>query len=131
MKWSVLLLGLLGLGAEAQPQCWVGGSGTSYALKSNNPSCLDNSLIPRDATYLDLSNIMIPSIPEGLFQGLANLQVVRLQGNFLKSIPEGLFRGLTNLQGINLQNNFFKTVPEGLFQGLSSLQEMYCSDCLL
>ena len=73
---------------------------------------------------LGLSGNNLSSLPQGIFQGLSNLQTLRLEENNLSSLPQGIFQGLSNLQSLQLYNNNLSSLPQGIFQGLSNLEEL-------
>ena len=51
-----------------------------------------------DVASLVLSHNQLTSLPEHLFEGLNNLQRLKLFDNKLAHLPEGIFEGLNNLQ---------------------------------
>ena len=90
--------------------------------------CSGLSEIKPSCTVLDLSYDNLSSLPEGIFQGLSNLQELDLYNNNLSSLPQGIFQGLSNLQGLNLNRNNLSSLPQGIFQGLSNLQTLSLAD---
>jgi len=70
---------------------------------------------------LDLGSNDITSIESGAFNSLSNLVSLDLNGCFLGSLPSGLFNGLNNLTDLDLGMNGFESLPSGIFSGLNSL----------
>ena len=96
-------------------------------LSGNNLSSLPegvfDGLSNLETLWLDGNNLS--SLPEGVFDGLSNLQELWLHGNNLSSLPEGVFDGLSNLETLRLDGNNLSSLPEGVFDGLSNLQELW------
>lgn len=66
-----------------------------------------NSAYEYHTADLDLSNLELTSLPEGVFADLINLQSLDLSGNRLRSLPDKDFEGLSNLQYLRITNNQF------------------------
>ncbi len=73
---------------------------------------------------LNLINEGITSLKSGDFDGLTNLELLRIDQNLLTSLPENIFAGLPNLETLNLSQNPLTDLDEDLFQGLSSLKNL-------
>jgi hypothetical protein len=93
MKFVVVCCLSMMLVSQIRADCWEPDPYFSgvYRLTSADPNCLNNSIIPRNATQLyDL--ITFGKLICLYFRDLIDLE--------LKSVPEGLFQGLTNLLGM-------------------------------
>jgi Leucine-rich repeat (LRR) protein len=75
----------------------------------------------REATKLDLSNIKLSKLPEGIGY-LSKLESLDLSENLLRDIPES-FDQLTQLKLLNLSKNQLNALPEWLGQ-LTQLQTL-------
>jgi BspA type Leucine rich repeat region (6 copies) len=76
---------------------------------------------------IDFHRIPFTTLPENLFQGLSNLNEIRiLFGNDkLSSLPENLFRGLTSLKSLFLGTSAKSIfLPDRLFEDLVALQSI-------
>ena len=63
-------------------------------------------------------------LPDGVFQGMTNLETLRMRNNNLKVLQPGVFHGLTNLQTLDLDGNKLKKLSPGAFDGLTNLEEL-------
>ena len=73
----------------------------------------------------------LATLPEGVFDGLTNLDTLGLSGNQLATLPEGVFDGLTNLKSLGLDENQLATLPAGLFDSLTNLKSLGLNDSQL
>jgi hypothetical protein len=64
----------------------------------------------------------LSALPEGAFQGLAELRVLALHSNGLVALPDALLRGLGHLRQVSLRHNRLRALPRALFRNLSSLE---------
>ena len=105
--------------------------------------------LPSKIVSINLSYNNIKEIPEGLFEGKTNLEVVEFNGNDrISTIPKDLFKdtnkikeiymsylgvnkvekgtfnNLENLDIIDLQNNKISEIEENAFDGLSNLTQL-------
>ena len=72
-------------------------------------------------TSLWLWRKSISSLKVGDFDGLTNLEDLRLNSNQLKSLPTDIFSGLASLNTLFLDSNQLSSLPADVFSGLSSL----------
>ena len=72
-------------------------------------------------TVMYLQNRGIASLQRGDFDGLVNLQGLRLWGNDLTILPKGVFDSLGNLQMLGLGNNILTTLTSDVFDDLGNL----------
>ncbi len=64
------------------------------------------------AATIDLSNNLLSTLPDGLFDDLQNVQQLDLQKNRLMGLPEGIFSRLANnLRILNLSHNRLSSLP--------------------
>ncbi len=74
---------------------------------------------------LDLPGAGLTVLEGDDFDGLRNLQELRLNGNSLRELPEAIFSGLSRLQRLWLQDNALRELPEGLFDdALDRLEDL-------
>ena len=95
----------------------------TYLNVSNNLICKWNTrlaLVPY-MEQLDMSMNCLQHLHLDTFKGLANLQLLRLEGNMLAEIPPSLFRGLQSLTGIYLSRNELISLDEQSFLELDQL----------
>lgn len=72
---------------------------------------------------LDLSDNVIKSLPDRLFQNVISFNYLYLDSNFIKEIPDGLFGAGTALKAFNLNHNRLKEVP---VQVLKKFKDLTC-----
>ena len=77
-----------------------------------------------DLGYVPFTGNQITSIERGDFEGLTNLQTLRLGANQITSIESGAFEGLANLQTLSLRWNQIASIERGDFEGLVNVQEL-------
>ena len=71
---------------------------------------------------------VIPTLRQGDFQGLSQLERLTLAGVGLTELPEGVFLDLHGLETLWLPNNRLTRLPERVFAGLSSLGSLSLAD---
>ena len=71
---------------------------------------------------LPLINQEIARLKSGDFQGLANLQDLRLEHNSLTALPADVFDGLTSLNTLYLEHNSLTALPTDMFTHLPALE---------
>ncbi|XP_013192163.1 toll-like receptor Tollo [Amyelois transitella] len=71
--------------------------------------------------YLDFSHNRVSKLEIALFRDLHNLQVLKMQENFIEHIPENVFSTLSNLHTLILSNNRLTTIESYAFTGLQVL----------
>jgi hypothetical protein len=59
-------------------------------------------------------------LPEGIFQGMTNLESLDIGDNKFTTLPAGIFQGLTKLKYLFINNNKLTTLPAGIFDGLTA-----------
>ena len=65
------------------------------------------------------------SLPTGLFDGLAGLEVLSITGTSLTSLDDGTFDGLSNLRKLRLSENWYlASLSEDIFDNLSNLERL-------
>ncbi|XP_055347510.1 protein slit-like [Paramacrobiotus metropolitanus] len=73
---------------------------------------------------LDLSNNLVPFIPDYAFANLTKLATLIMSYNKLQCIPRHSFRGLTALRLLSLHGNDLSTIPEGTFDDLVAMSHI-------
>ncbi|XP_039300523.1 protein toll [Nilaparvata lugens] len=73
-----------------------------------------------DTLRLDESNLTV--IPDDLFQDVTNVSWLNIRGNFITDLPKDVFRSLTKLQVLELGNNKLKNLEPGVFNNLTRLR---------
>ncbi|XP_053604299.1 toll-like receptor Tollo [Plodia interpunctella] len=71
--------------------------------------------------YLDFSHNRVSKMEIALFRDLHNLQILKMQENFIEHIPENVFSTLSNLHTLILSNNRLTTIESYAFTGLQVL----------
>ncbi|XP_015259245.1 PREDICTED: amphoterin-induced protein 3-like [Cyprinodon variegatus] len=95
-------------------------------------SCSDQGLdtvpgaIPISTVTLDLNHNQILQLEEDSFQGLLQLEVLRLAHNQLTTIQPGAFRNSSGglLRHLDLSSNQLQTLKQDYFQDLPGLEEL-------
>ena len=77
------------------------------ALLRSTPQCI-----------IQVTQNKLQTLPQGVFEGLVNLDVLDLEYNELETLPVDVFRGL-NLRFLGLEANSFQTLQVGVFDALS------------
>ncbi|KAF4078422.1 hypothetical protein AMELA_G00199080 [Ameiurus melas] len=80
------------------------------------------------SVYLHNNKLSDAGLPEGMFNGSDNLEVLILSSNFLRYVPKGLPKALFRL---HLKNNKLEKIPSGAFENLPHLRELYLQNNLL
>lgn len=75
-------------------------------------------------TTLYLGGSYITEIPCGLFNGMSNLKILRLNNNNIKTFPDKLFDSCTQLTSLFLNDNPIESVSQELFHKLHNLKEV-------
>ncbi|KAL8178654.1 UNVERIFIED_CONTAM: hypothetical protein K2H54_054680, partial [Gekko kuhli] len=74
------------------------------------------------SVYLHNNKLEDSGLPESMFNGSSNVEVLIMSSNFLKYVPKNLPRALYKL---HLKNNKLEKIPKGAFTELSGLRELY------
>nr|XP_020655312.1 podocan [Pogona vitticeps] len=74
------------------------------------------------SVYLHNNKLEDAGLPESMFNGSDNVEVLIMSSNFLKYVPKNLPRALYKL---HLKNNKLEKIPKGAFSELSGLRELY------
>ena len=98
------------------------GYGDITALKLGDFDGLTN------LQHLRLRNNQLSSLPAGLFDHLTALETLDLDDNQLSSLPAGLFDHLTALETLDLDDNQLSSLPAGLFDNLTALETLDLDD---
>lgn len=71
--------------------------------------------------FLDFSHNRVSKMEIALFRDLNNLQILKMQDNFIEHIPENVFASLFNLHTLILSNNRLTIIESYAFNGLKAL----------
>ncbi|KAM6456419.1 podocan isoform 1-T2 [Liasis olivaceus] len=74
------------------------------------------------SVYLHNNKLDDAGLPESMFNGSDNVEVLIMSSNFLKYVPKNLPRAMYKL---HLKNNKLEKIPTGAFSELSELREIY------
>ncbi|KAK3547086.1 hypothetical protein QTP86_010527 [Hemibagrus guttatus] len=80
------------------------------------------------SVYLHNNKLSDVGLPEGMFNGSDNLEVLILSSNYLRYVPKGLPIALFRL---HLKNNNLEKIPSGAFENLPHLRELYLQNNFL
>ena len=80
---------------------------------------------------LNLYNISLQHLRQGVFAGLKGLQELSLKNNQLNWIASGIFEELVQLQFLSLQNNMLTVIQSDMFKGLVRLEDLWLGDNML
>ncbi|EHH49916.1 hypothetical protein EGM_00654, partial [Macaca fascicularis] len=78
--------------------------------------------LTRRSVYLHNNKLADAGLPDNMFNGSSNVEVLILSSNFLRHVPKHLPPALYKL---HLKNNKLEKIPPGAFSELSSLRELY------
>uniref|UniRef100_A0A673N7N0 Podocan-like n=1 Tax=Sinocyclocheilus rhinocerous TaxID=307959 RepID=A0A673N7N0_9TELE len=82
----------------------------------------------RVSVYLHNNKLTDAGLPENMFNGSDNLEILIMSSNFLRYVPKGL---PTALYRLHLKNNKLEKIPAGAFDNLFHLRELYLQNNLL
>nr|XP_044995219.1 podocan isoform X1 [Jaculus jaculus]XP_044995220.1 podocan isoform X1 [Jaculus jaculus]XP_044995221.1 podocan isoform X1 [Jaculus jaculus] len=74
------------------------------------------------SVYLHNNKLADAGLPDHMFNGSSNVEILILSSNFLRHVPKHLPRALYKL---HLKNNKLEKIPPGAFSELSNLRELY------
>ncbi|KAM4872128.1 podocan isoform 1-T3 [Thomomys bottae] len=74
------------------------------------------------SVYLHNNKLADAGLPENMFNGSSNVEILILSSNFLRHVPKHLPPALYKL---HLKNNKLEKIPSGAFSELSNLRELY------
>ncbi|XP_049631131.1 podocan [Suncus etruscus] len=74
------------------------------------------------SVYLHNNKLADAGLPDNMFNGSGNVEILILSSNFLRHVPKHLPPALYKL---HLKNNKLEKIPPGAFSELSSLRELY------
>ncbi|XP_067303259.1 podocan isoform X2 [Pseudorasbora parva] len=80
------------------------------------------------SVYLHNNKLTDAGLPENMFNGSDNLEILIMSSNFLRYVPKGLPAALFRL---HLKNNKLEKIPGGAFDNLSRLRELYLQNNFL
>ncbi len=106
-----------------------------YAIVAATTTFCEDMTTDKLLSVTALSNNLIDhgitSIKSGDFDGLTNLELLRIDQNLLTNLPENIFNGLINLKTLNLSENPLTDLDEDLFEGLKNLESLEISSISL
>ena len=98
-------------------------------LQNGQIKCLEEN--PFDTLYkikeLDLSNNLVESINDRIFEPLGNLTRMVLRINRISELKDNIFKNLNNLRELDLSKNQIKSISENAFAGLNNLERLNLS----
>ncbi|KFW82070.1 Podocan, partial [Manacus vitellinus] len=74
------------------------------------------------SVYLHNNKLSDAGLPDNMFNGSANVEILIMSSNFLKYVPKNLPPALYKL---HLQSNKLEKIPKGAFSELTGLRELY------
>ncbi|XP_056089940.1 podocan [Rhinichthys klamathensis goyatoka] len=80
------------------------------------------------SVYLHNNKLTDAGLPENMFNGSDNLEILIMSSNFLRYVPKSL---PTALYRLHLKNNKLEKIPAGAFDNLSHLRELYLQNNFL
>ncbi|XP_046325594.2 toll-like receptor 3 [Haliotis rufescens] len=101
---------------------------TALDISENILTSLSNGIFQKfpNLTYLNLNSNSLSQIESGVFRGLFNLTVLLLARNKLDdSFPDDIFHDLKNLHTLNLEKNGMTSYPDRVFPPLINLHSLY------
>lgn len=70
----------------------------------------------------------IISLPEDIFYGSKNINLINLERNAIQTLPENIFHDQEKLEKLDLGKNLITELPEAIFAGAISLKELILSN---
>lgn len=80
------------------------------------------------SVYLHNNKLTDTGLPDHMFNGSDNLEIITMSSNFLRVVPKNL---PTSLYRLHLKNNKLEKIPAGAFDNLPNLRELYLQNNLL
>uniref|UniRef100_H3DMV2 Podocan n=1 Tax=Tetraodon nigroviridis TaxID=99883 RepID=H3DMV2_TETNG len=80
------------------------------------------------SVYLHNNELTDTGLPDHMFNGSDNLEILTMSSNFLRVVPRYL---PSNLYRLHLKSNKLEKIPEGAFSKLPNLRELYLQNNLL
>lgn len=80
------------------------------------------------SVYLHNNKLTDAGLPDHMFNGSDNLEIITMSSNFLRVVPKNL---PTSLYRLHLKNNKLEKIPAGAFDNLPNLRELYLQNNLL
>uniref|UniRef100_A0A673K2N5 Non-specific lipid-transfer protein-like n=1 Tax=Sinocyclocheilus rhinocerous TaxID=307959 RepID=A0A673K2N5_9TELE len=80
------------------------------------------------SVYLHNNKLTDAGLPENMFNGSDNLEILIMSSNFLRYVPKGLPTALFRL---HMKNNKLEKIPGGAFDSLFHLRELYLQNNFL
>ncbi|XP_070688949.1 podocan [Pempheris klunzingeri] len=80
------------------------------------------------SVYLHNNKLTDTGLPDQMFNGSDNLEIITMSSNFLRVVPKNL---PTNLFRLHLKSNKLEKIPVGAFDNLPNLRELYLQNNLL
>lgn len=74
------------------------------------------------SVYLHNNKLSDAGLPDNMFNGSSNVEILIMSSNFLKYVPKNLPPALYKL---HLQSNKLEKIPKGAFSELAGLRELY------
>ncbi|TRY58218.1 hypothetical protein DNTS_008562 [Danionella cerebrum] len=80
------------------------------------------------SVYLHNNKLTDAGLPENMFNGSHNLEILIMSSNFLRYVPKGL---PTTLYRLHMKNNKLEKIPSGAFHNMFHLRELYLQNNFL
>ncbi|XP_027146094.1 podocan isoform X1 [Larimichthys crocea] len=80
------------------------------------------------SVYLHNNKLTDAGLPDNMFNGSDNLEIITMSSNFLRVVPKNL---PSTLYRLHLKSNKLEKIPAGAFDNLSNLRELYLQNNLL
>ncbi|XP_054458629.1 podocan [Anoplopoma fimbria] len=80
------------------------------------------------SVYLHNNKLTDAGLPDHMFNGSNNLEILTLSSNFLRVVPRNL---PSSLYRLHLKSNKLEKIPAGAFDNLPNLRELYLQNNLL
>ncbi|KAM9385578.1 podocan isoform 1-T2 [Pholidichthys leucotaenia] len=80
------------------------------------------------SVYLHNNKLTDAGLPDHMFNGSDNLEILTMSSNFLRVVPRNL---PTTLYRLHLKSNKLEKIPAGAFDNLPNLRELYLQNNLL